>query len=66
MKALRPALIALALGCALALTFGSGPQAQETELPGVSADSIHEDFLKTPEMAAPAAPGEVPPPPRVP
>lgn len=69
MNALRLLLGACALACALVLTFGPGARAQETELPGVSADSIHEDFLKAPESGVeidiPAEPG-VPVPPRTP
>ena len=62
--ALRLGIGAAALTGALLLTFGPGPRAQETELPGVSADSV-QDFMKAPGIAAPVAPGEVPPPPRV-
>jgi hypothetical protein len=63
--AVRLLIGAAALAAALTLTFGPGPRAQETELPGVSADSIHEDFMKTPAIPAPAAPGEVPAAPRI-
>ena len=66
MSALRLLFGACALACALVLTFGPGAHAQETELPGVSADSVHEGFLEAPgvEIEAPAAPGELPVPPR--
>jgi hypothetical protein len=64
----KPLIGALALACALVLTFGAGARAQETELPGVSADSVHEDFLEAPgvEIEAPAEPGALPAPPRSP
>ncbi len=45
---------------------GGGAQAQETELPGVSADSVHRDFIggshAVPAPAAPALPGAPAPP----
>ena len=69
MSPLRLFLGACALAGALVLTFGPGARAQETELPGVSADSIHEGFLEPPvpaEVEAPAAPGALPAPPRAP
>jgi hypothetical protein len=65
-NAIRLPLGACALACALALSFGPGAHAQETELPGVSADSVSGDFLDVPGVGieAPAAPGAVPAPPR--
>jgi len=67
-NALRLLIGALALACALVLTFGPGADAQETELPGVSADSVQQDFLEAPgvEIEAPAPPGAMPTPPRSP
>ena len=64
MNALRLLVGAVALAGALVLTFGPGPRAQETELPGVSADSLNHDFLSGPQQ--PALPGEPPPAPRPP
>jgi hypothetical protein len=70
-SARRLALFALLFSALLALALagpGSRAVAQETDLPGVSADSIDEDFLKgsvPPEIEAPAVPG-VPAPPRPP
>jgi hypothetical protein len=57
------ALAACALACALVAAFGPGGRAlaQETDLPGVSADSMHQDFLGGSKTvpAPPAAPGEI-------
>ena len=66
MNANRLLLGACALACALALTFGPGLHAQETELPGVSADSVNGHFLDAPgvEIEAPVEPGALPTPPR--
>jgi hypothetical protein len=67
-NALRLLLASFALACALVATFGTGAGAQETELPGVSADSVHEHFLDAPGVVIepPAAPGALPEPPRAP
>jgi hypothetical protein len=51
-------VIAGSIACALVLAFGTGGSAvaQETDLPGVSADSLHSDFMRKPPVP-PAAPG---------
>jgi hypothetical protein len=51
------ALAASALACAMIAAFGPGGRAlaQETDLPGVSADSMHKDFLNG-SKAVPAPP----------
>ena len=57
------ALAACALACALIAAFGPAGRAlaQETDLPGVSADSMHQDFLSGSRSipAPPAIPGEI-------
>jgi len=57
------ALAACALACALLVAFGPGGRAlaQETDLPGVSADSIHQDFLSGSKTISvpPSVPGEI-------
>lgn len=67
-----PRTLALALSLMVASAIASAwlgdagrVQAQETDLPGVSADSIHEDFMKAPikvQVDAPAAPAAPTPP----
>ena len=57
------ALAACALACALIAAFGPGGRAlaQETDLPGVSADSMHQDFLSGSKTISvpPSVPGEI-------
>jgi hypothetical protein len=63
-NALRLLLVAVVLACAVILTPDPAGRlmAQETELPGVSADSIHDDFLQGPDVQIepPAVPGAIP------